>query len=163
MTFRNQTAAITGNYYGGDILPKLIVTSRYLKSGSGKNLSNYVKYIATREGSVTVKENNGTAPATQKQQELISFLLKDFPESTETFEYDDYKNDSTQKNASRFISEMLERNADRISDRENYVGYLANRPGAVKFGSHGLFSQENASIDLEKTAKEIANNFVNNT
>lgn len=21
---------------------------------------------------------------------------------------------------------------------ENYVGYLANRPGAVKFGSHGL-------------------------
>jgi len=138
-------------------MPRIIVTSRYLKSGSGKNLSNYVKYIATREGSVTVKENNGTAPATQKQQELILFLLKEFPESTETFEYDDYKNNSTQKNASRFISEMLERNADRISDRENYVGYLANRPGAVKFGSHGLFSQEDTSIDLEKTAKEIAN------
>jgi len=138
-------------------LPKLIVTSRYLKSGSSKNLSNYVKYIATREGSVTVKENNGTAPATQKQQELILFLLKEFPESTETFEYDDYKNNSTQKNASLFISEILERNADRISDRENYVGYLANRPGAVKFGSHGLFSQEDTSIDLEKTAKEIAN------
>ncbi len=138
-------------------MPKLIVTSRYLKSGSSKNLSNYVKYIATREGSVTVKENNGTAPATQKQQELILFLLKEFPESTETFEYDDYKNNSTQKNASLFISEILERNADRISDRENYVGYLANRPGAVKFGSHGLFSQEDTSIDLEKTAKEIAN------
>ena len=138
-------------------MPKLIVTSRYFKSGSSKNLSNYVKYIATREGSVTVKENNGTAPATQKQQELILFLLKEFPESTETFEYDDYKNNSTQKNASLFISEILERNADRISDRENYVGYLANRPGAVKFGSHGLFSQEDTSIDLEKTAKEIAN------
>ena len=138
-------------------MPKLIVTSRYLKSGSGKNLSNYVKYIATREGSVTVKENNGTAPATQKQQELISFLLKEFPESTETFEYDDYKNNSTQENASRFISEMIERNADRIVNRENYVGYLANRPGAVKFGSHGLFSQEDTSIDLEKTTREIAN------
>ena len=138
-------------------MPKIIVTSRYLKSGSGKNLSNYVKYIATREGSVAVKENNTTAPATQKQQNLILSLLKEFPESAETFEYDDYKNNSTQKNASRFISEMLERNADRIANRENYVGYLANRPGAVKFGSHGLFSQEDTPIDLERVAKEIAN------
>ena len=36
-------------------MPKIIVTSRYLKSGSKKNLANYVKYVATREGSVTVK------------------------------------------------------------------------------------------------------------
>ena len=54
------------------------MVSRYLKSGSSKNLSNYVKYIATREGAATVKENNGTAPATKKQQELISSLLEDF-------------------------------------------------------------------------------------
>lgn len=33
-------------------MPKIIVTSRYLKSGSKKNLKNYVKYIATREGVV---------------------------------------------------------------------------------------------------------------
>lgn len=33
-------------------MPKLIVTSRYLKKGSKKNLKNYVKYIATREGVV---------------------------------------------------------------------------------------------------------------
>ncbi len=33
-------------------MPKIIVTSRYLKSGSKKKLKNYVKYIATREGSV---------------------------------------------------------------------------------------------------------------
>ncbi len=38
-------------------MPKIIVTSRYLKSGSKKKLKNYVKYIATREGSVpTVSE-----------------------------------------------------------------------------------------------------------
>ena len=37
-------------------MPKLIVTSRYLKSGSGKKkqLYHYVKYIATREGSVPI-------------------------------------------------------------------------------------------------------------
>ena len=44
-----------------------------------------------------------------------------------------------------------------VTNRENYVGYLANRPGAVKFGSHGLFSQSDEPIDLEKVAKEIAN------
>ena len=38
-------------------MPKIIVTSRYLKSSSKKNLKNYVKYIATREGAVpTVSE-----------------------------------------------------------------------------------------------------------
>ena len=46
---------------------------------------------------------------------------------------------------------------DRLTSRENYVGYLANRPGAVKFGSHGLFSQSDEPINLEKVAKEIAN------
>ena len=79
-------------------MPKIIVTSRYLKKGSKKNLKNYVKYIATREGAIPM-----------------------------------------------------------VSERENYVGYLANRPGSVKFNTHGLFSQTNESINLEKVAKEIAN------
>ncbi len=35
------------------LMPKIIMTSRYLKSGS-KRKSNYVKYIATREGSAKV-------------------------------------------------------------------------------------------------------------
>ena len=79
-------------------MPKIIVTSRYLKCGSKKKLKNYVKYIATREGSVPTGR-----------------------------------------------------------ERENYVGYLANRPGSVKFNTHGLFSQTNEPINLEKVAKEIAN------
>ena len=40
-------------------MPKLIVTSRYLKSGNQKiknKRRNYTKYIATREDSVPVKE-----------------------------------------------------------------------------------------------------------
>lgn len=83
-------------------MPKIIVTSRYLKKGSKKNLKNYVKYIATREGAVPM-----------------------------------------------------------VSERENYVGYLANRPGSVKFNTHGLFSQTNEPINLEKVAKEIANHVGN--
>lgn len=138
-------------------MPKLIVTSRYLKPGSQKNLSNFVKYIATREGSVANDLNNGNAPATQKQQTLIEALVKEFPESKTSFEYNDYEMHPTQKRASILIEEILEHNADRISNRENYVEYLANRPGAVKFGAHGLFSQEDTPIDLDAVMQEVAN------
>lgn len=140
-------------------MPKLIVTSRYLKSGSGKKkqLYHYVKYIATREGSVPIPNANETAPATKSQQELISSLLHDFPDSKELFEYADYLENPNQKTASDFISAVIDRNMDRLTNRENYVGYLANRPGAVKFGSHGLFSQSDEPINLEKVAKDIAN------
>lgn len=138
-------------------MPKLIVTSRYLKKGAVKKLQNYVKYIATREGSVPVKENSGNEPATEKQCELIVSLLREFPDSTQTFAYEDYSKAATQKNASALISEIIENNADRIGERENYIGYLANRPGAVKFDTHALFSQEDTPIDLNAVAKEIAN------
>lgn len=140
-------------------MPKLIVTSRYLKSGSGKrkHLYHYVKYIATREGSVPIPNANETAPATKSQQELISSLLHDFPDSKELFEYEDYQKNPTIKNGSALISVILDRNMDRLTSRENYVGYLANRPGTVKFGSHGLFSQSDEPINLEKVAKDIAN------
>ena len=138
-------------------MPKLIVTSRYLKKGAVKKLQNYVKYIATREGSVPVKENSGNEPATEKQCELIASLLREFPDSTQTFAYEDYSKVATQNNASALISEIIENNADRIGERENYIGYLANRPGAVKFDTHALFSQEDTPIDLNAVAKEIAN------
>ena len=137
-------------------MPRLVVVSRYLKSGSGKNLSNYVKYIATREGAAVVKENNGTAPATKSQQELITSLLKDFSDSKNSFTYEEYRSSPTQKNASKFIEETIEHNSDIVANKKNYMGYLANRPGAVKFGSHGLFSQTDEPISLNKVAKEVA-------
>lgn len=139
-------------------MPKLIVSSRYLKSGSGnrKQLYHYVKYIATREGSVGIPIKKENAPASEKQQELISSLLSDFPESRELLEYEDYIKNPTVKTASQLISAVLDHNMDRLTDRKNYVGYLANRPGTVKFGSHGLFSQEDAPINLDRTAKEIS-------
>ena len=137
-------------------MPKIIVTSRYLKSGSKKNLANYVRYIATREGSVAVKNIDENAPATKNQQELILSLLNDFPDSKDLFEYEDYVKNPTVKNGSALVSEVIDRNMDWLTNRENYVGYLANRPGSVKFNTHGLFSQTNEPINLEKVAKEIA-------
>ncbi len=73
-------------------MPRIIVTSRYLKRGSKKNLKNYVKYIATREGSVQIPNMNKSAPATKNQQELISSLLNDFPDSKELFDTKNHLN-----------------------------------------------------------------------
>ena len=109
-----------------------------------------------REDSVAVKNIDENAPATKNQQELILSMLNDFPDSKDLFEYEDYVKNPTVKNGSALISEVIDRNMDRLTNRENYVGYLANRPGAVKFNTHGLFSQTNESINLEKVAKEIA-------
>jgi len=137
-------------------MPRIIVTSRYLKSGNRKNVSNYVKYIATRPGSVTKDTPNENKQVTDKQKELIETMLKDFPDSRMIYEYDDYVANPNQNSASAFISEVIERYSDRMDSMQNYISYLANRPGAVKHGKHALFSQEDKEIELNKVAKEIA-------
>ena len=137
-------------------MPRIIVTSRYLKSGNKKNISNYVKYIATRPGSVTKDTPNEDKQVTEKQKELIETMLKDFPDSQTMYEYDDYVSNPNQNSASAFISEVIERYSDRMDSMQNYISYLANRPGAVKHGKHALFSQEDKEIELNKVAKEIA-------
>lgn len=140
-------------------MSQIIVTSRYLKSGTENKRKNYTRYIATRE-TVEIREQNiidREAPATEKQQELLSDLLKDFPEAKKYLEYEDYKNDSTVENASELISAIIERNADVIGNRQNFVGYMAMRPGVEKRGSHGLFNDKDEPIILNQAANDIAN------
>ena len=137
-------------------MPRIIVTSRYLKSEKKKNVRNYVKYIATRPGAVTKDIPNENKQVTDKQKELIETMLKDFPDSQTMYEYDDYVSNPNQSSASAFITEVLERYSDRMDSMQNYISYLANRPGAVKHGKHALFSQEDKEIELNKVAKEIA-------
>ena len=140
-------------------MSQIIITSRYLKSETETKRKNYTRYIATRE-TVEIREQNiidREAPATEKQQELLSDLLKDFPEAKKYLEYEDYKNDSTVENASELISAIIERNADVIGNRQNFVGYMAMRPGVEKRGSHGLFNDKDEPIILNQAANEIAN------
>lgn len=140
-------------------MSQIIVTSRYLKSETKNKRKNYTRYIATRE-TVEIREHNKIdreAPATEKQQELLSDLLKDFPEAKKYLEYEDYKNDSTVENASELISAIIERNADVIGNRQNFVGYMAMRPGVEKRGFHGLFNDKDEPIILNQAANEIAN------
>ncbi|MDO4156104.1 MAG: MobP3 family relaxase [Oscillospiraceae bacterium] len=139
-------------------MARLIVTSRFLKKGSAK-IKNYVKYIATREG-VEVRDQTVTdknAPATEKQLELIQSLINDFPQAKQYLEYSDFQSTKTIENASELIAVVVERNADVISNRQNFVGYMALRSGVEKRGSHGLFTDSDAPIVLDQVAKEIAN------
>ncbi len=143
-------------------LSQIIVTSRYLKSGTQKSKNkrrNYTKYIATRE-TVEVRDQNTidrNDNATKNQKELIGDLLLDFPEAKRYLEYEDYTANPTVENASELISMIIERNADVIGNRQNFVGYMAMRPGVQKRGSHGLFNEKDEPIILDRVANEIAN------
>lgn len=54
------------------------------------------------------------------------------------------------------ISTIVERNADVVGNRQNFVGYMAMRPGVEKRGSHGLFNEKDEPIILNQAANEIA-------
>ena len=142
-------------------MSQLIVTSRYLKNGNQKNKTkrrNYTKYIATRE-TVEIRSQkfvDRNANATKNQEQLINNLINDFPESKRYLEYEDYEREPTIENAGELISTIVERNADVVGNRQNFVGYMAMRPGVEKRGSHGLFNEKNEPIILNQAANEIA-------
>ena len=88
---------------------------------------------------------------------MLRDLLSDFPEAKRYLEYEDYTANPTVENASELISTIIERNADVIGNRQNFVGYMAMRPGVQKRGSHGLFNEKDEPIILDRVANEIAN------
>ena len=136
-------------------MPKIIFTSRYMKAVPAAQLANYVKYIATREGVEKIDESKRELPATAAQKKLISQLLRDFPEAKNMLEYEDYKRRPTIGAVSEFISTVLEWNQDRLSDRENYVDYLANRPRVERVGEHGLFTDAGTPVVISKVQEEV--------
>ena len=137
---------------------QIIVSSRYIKSGTRKTKTkraNYTKYIATRESVEKRPQNN--SPVTKDQTQLLNDLLTEFPKAKQFLEYEDYVANPTAENASELISTIIERYADVLGNRRNFVGYMAMRPGAEKRGAHGLFNDSDAPIDLNAVANEVAN------
>ncbi|MBR1384989.1 MAG: SEL1-like repeat protein [Ruminococcus sp.] len=137
---------------------QIIVSSRYIKSGTKKTKTkraNFTKYIATRES--VVKRPQSNAPVTKNQTQLINDLLVEFPKAKLFLEYEDYAANPTAENASELISTIIERYADVLGNRRNFVGYMAMRPGAEKREAHGLFNDSDEPIDLNAVADEVAN------
>ena len=87
-------------------------------------------------------------PPTRKQEQFIQKLVKDFPDTKELLEYDDYTNAPTKANASSFITLTLEQNWSHVQSTDGYAKYIATRPRAERLGSHGLFGDaDHVSLD----------------
>lgn len=133
-------------------MAQIIAKFGYLK---GKARGGYAKYIATREGVEKLDESLRGRPVTQAQQEFIQNLLRDFPDSKDLLEYEDYQKSPTLGSASEFISAALELHMGELSGRSGYLKYMGTRPRVEKQGSHGLFSYAGEPISLNKVAQEV--------
>ena len=140
-------------------MPRIIFKCPYLKGGSPAvmaHLKNLVGYIATRDGAEKIDPGNTRLAATNKQKELVAQLVQSFPESTELFEYEDYLSAPNRGNASAFITMVIEQNLSQLIHREKYLEYIAKRPRAQRFGTHGLFTGDRDSLVLSQVAEAVA-------
>lgn len=140
-------------------MPRIIFKCPYIKPGANSTASHrahYVRYDATRDGVELITPNRAGLPATKKQRAMVEQLLRDFPLSRGTFEYEDYKSSPTQGNASEFIARATEDNCDKTAKPENYLGYIARRPRAERVGTHSLFSSTDDILPLSGIADEVA-------
>lgn len=137
-------------------MPRLVTKFKYLKPGkSGKSVGGYARYIATREGVEKLDDSHRHAPLTEKQQALIEQVLKDFPDAKQSEEYEDFLREQTVGNASEFLSMAMENHLEEISNTKTYADYIATRPRAERFGSHGLFTDDGVEVQLSKVSQEL--------
>lgn len=136
-------------------MAKLVTKFKYIKPNNKMNAGGYAKYIATREGVEKIDDTQGLAPVTVKQRQFIEKLLRDFPDSAEMLEYDDYIKNGTISSATEFITRTLEDNAYKVIQTKTYADYIATRPRAERFGSHGLFTDDGVKVSLSKVSDEL--------
>ena len=110
-----------------------------------------MKYIATRERVEILPDDR---PSTRKQEQLITKLVKDFPNVKELLEYGDYTQHPTKANASALITLALEENWSKVNSMEGYAKYIATRPRAQRLGDHGLFGDEDG-VNLDRAMAEL--------
>lgn len=136
-------------------MARLVTKFKYLKPNRKVSAGGYAKYIATREGVEKIDDTKKFAPATAKQKNLIEKIIKNFPDSKDMFEYSDYLEKQNVGSTSDFISRVMEDYAYEISGRRAYADYIATRPRAEKFGSHGLFTDDGVQVQLSKVTEEL--------
>ena len=136
-------------------MARLITKFKYLKPDARTSVGGYARYIATREGVEKINQTYRLSPSSQKQQQLIEKILKDFPDCKEMLEYEDYLKEPTVGNASEFITRALEDNAYEVMQTKTYADYIATRPRAERFGSHGLFTDDGVPVKLGEVSKEL--------
>lgn len=136
-------------------MAKLITKFKYLKPNARQSVGGYAKYIATREGVDKIDESLKFAHSSVKQQQFIQKILKDFPDSKDSFEYEDYIKNPTVGNASEFITRTMEDNAYEVMQTKTYADYIATRPRAQRFGTHGLFTDDGVQVKLNEVSENL--------
>lgn len=136
-------------------MAKLITKFKYLKPNARQSVGGYVKYIATREGVDKIDESLKFANSSVKQQQFIQKILKDFPDSKDSLEYEDYLKNPTIGNASEFITRTMEDNAYEVMQTKTYADYIATRPRAQRFGTHGLFTDDGVQVKLNEVSENL--------
>ena len=140
-------------------MPKIIVTSAYRKGGgAGKKggAGGLLKYMGTREGVEKLPLSQANLPATKRQKSLVEAIIKRIPDAIQYPEYQEFLEAGTKGAVNDFLNAVIQQNED-AEKIGKLVTYMAERPGVVKLGKHGLFSQTDDPIDLDKAAVEVAN------
>ena len=137
-------------------MAKIVVRTKYYKGKKVAGTGKLLKYMATREGVEKLDTNAAHKPSTKQQDDLIYRAFRHYPDICMYPEFDSYVKNMTKANASELLNAIVERNADTVADLKTLVHYVAERPGVEKLGSHGLFSDTDDDIDLEKAAEEVA-------
>lgn len=138
-------------------MSKIIFTSRYIKNPAKVNAGKLIRYMGTREGVEKLPDGIDNKPPTQKQRDLICECITAVPEALMYPELKMYQEQESRYTASEFLDAFIERNADRIEGVKKLVQYYGERPGVEKLGRHGLFSQTDDKIDIDKIADEVSN------
>lgn len=138
-------------------MARLIFISPYMKGGrDSARLAHRTRYFATREGVQILKDDNAHLPVTKKQQQYIRRLLRSFPEARELPEHEDYANTPNRQTAFALIAQIHEDFIEPMDGRENYLDYVANRPGVKALGEHGLWDAYGKVPSLENAVAEVA-------
>lgn len=137
-------------------MAKIIVKFGYMKP-SKKNRDSFVEYIAKRDGVIKNIHSFGQKPSTTKQNQLIKRIIKKFPKMIEHELYQEYQQKKTIYSASEFITTIEEKSLQELSNIDEYVQYIAQRPRVVKEGSHGLFSIQDSPLVLKHVKESIKN------
>lgn len=137
-------------------MARLVLISPYLKGGKqAPRLANLTRYFATRPG-VEKLEDRRDQPATEEQMVYIRRLLRSFPAAGELLEYEDYQESPTLGNADAFLRQAREEFLDPLDRRENFLDYVAHRPGVQKEGDHGLWDAGGKVPNLAQAVREVA-------
>ena len=140
-------------------MPKIIVTSTYRKGGGAgrkDGAAGLLKYMGTREGVEKLPLSQTNLSVTKRQKSLIESVIKRIPNAVEYPEYQEFLEAGTKGAANNFLNAVIQQNQD-AEKIGKLVSYMAERPGVVKLGKHGLFSQTDDPIDLDVAAEEVSN------